>query len=63
MSKTKKELPVNALLNIYNTLILPHLNYGLMVWGWKSNRLITLQKRAVRIMTKCAAGLYILFQI
>ena len=52
MSKIKKELPVNALLNIYNTLILPRLNYGLMVWGWKSNRLITLHKRAVRIMTK-----------
>ena len=45
MSKIKKELPLNALLNIYNTLILPRLNYGLMEWGWKSNRIITLQKR------------------
>ena len=45
-----KDACSNALLNIYYTLILLHLNYGLMVWCWKSNRLITLQKRAVRII-------------
>jgi len=52
MSKIKRELPLNALCNIYNALILPRLNYGLMLLGWKAKRLITLQKRAVRIMTK-----------
>ena len=52
MTKIKQQLPLNALLNIYNALILPHLNYGLMIWGWKSKKLTSLQKRAVRIITK-----------
>jgi len=33
-------------------LILPHLNYGLIIWGWKSKKLTSLQKRAVRVITK-----------
>jgi len=52
MVRIKRELSLNALCNIYNTLMLPHLNDGLTVWGWKAKRLITLRKRAVRIMTK-----------
>jgi len=52
MSKIKNEVNSDALLNIYNALVLPHLNYGLMAWGWKSDRLFTLQKRAVRVIAK-----------
>ena len=36
---------------MYNTLILPHFYYGLLLWGHKSKRLIKLQKRALRTIT------------
>jgi hypothetical protein len=52
MTKLKHILPSHALLNIYNALVLSHLNYGLIVWGGKSSRLLKLQKRAVRIICK-----------
>jgi len=51
MTKLKLSLPAKVLLIIYNALILPHLTYGLQVWGWKSDSLVKLQKRAVRIIT------------
>ena len=43
-----------VLLTLYNTLILPHYNYGILSWGsnLKENyRLHLLQKKAVRIIT------------
>ena len=51
MTKLRHSLPPQILLTIYNALILPHLTYGLLIWGWKSDRLFKLQKRAVRIVT------------
>ncbi len=36
---------------LYNTLILPHITYGIMVWGYQGNRLNTIQKIAIRIIT------------
>ena len=38
-------------LMLYNALILPHINYGLMVWGFQTHRIFTLQKKALRIIT------------
>lgn len=52
LSRLKNLLPSNVLLNIYNTLVLPFLNYAIMVWGFSStNRLLLLQKKAVRSIT------------
>ena len=36
---------------MYNTLILPHLYYGLLLWGHDSTRLFKLQKQAIRNIT------------
>ena len=36
---------------LYNTLILPHFNYGLILWGHDNTRLHKLQKRALRTIT------------
>ena len=36
---------------LYNTLILPHITYGIMVWGYQGNRLNKIQKKAIRIIT------------
>ena len=35
---------------IYNTLILSHLNYGILCWGHSCDRILKLQKKAVRII-------------
>ena len=35
----------NVLLTIYNTLILPHINYWLLVWDSKSGKILQLQKK------------------
>ena len=32
-------------------MILPHINYGILSWGLQSNRILKLQKKAVRIIT------------
>lgn len=51
MSRLKNFIPSNILLNIYNALILPHLNYSLLAWGYgNTNRIFKLQKRAIRII-------------
>ena len=36
---------------LYITLILPHVYYGLLLWGQVSTRLYKLQKRAIRTIT------------
>ena len=42
-----------VLLTIYNTLILPNINYCLLVWGSKSGKILQLQKKAIRAVS-CA---------
>ena len=37
---------------LYNSLILPHLQYGLLLWGKHGNELSILQKRALRVISK-----------
>ena len=47
-------LPINIMRTIYTSLILCHLNYGVLLWGPKlhvNDRLHILQKKAVRIIT------------
>ena len=51
LNKLKLVLPQHIKTIIYNTLILPHLNYSILCWGFKSNRVFALQKKAVRILT------------
>ena len=36
---------------LYNSLLLPHINYCLTTWGYQCNRLQKRQKRAIRIIT------------
>ena len=49
-------LPQNILLTLYNTLILPYFNYGIILWHNTSNivlnRIITAQKKAIRAICK-----------
>ena len=54
--KIKDFVPKHILHNLYNTLIVTHLNYCNIVWGntysTHLNQLLILQKKAVRIITK-----------
>ena len=47
-------VPFSTLLNIYRSLIEPYISYGLVAWGQAVNthlnKIVTLQKRALRLM-------------
>ena len=51
LNKLKHFLPQYTLRTIYNALITPHLNFGVMAWGFTQTRILKLQKKAVRIIT------------
>ena len=51
ISRLKRFLPQNILKMIYNALILPHMNYGLLLWGRNLGRIFKLQKWAMRAIT------------
>ena len=50
MSRLKHVLKPSTLVTIYNSLVLPHLYVSILCWGFESERLVKLQKRAVRII-------------
>lgn len=56
MNKLKHELPSNILFTIYNSLVVPYLNYSLIAWGNSPNstinRIQVLQKKVMRIIDK-----------
>ena len=43
-------VPSDILLTIYNGLIKPHILYGLKCWGFNQERILKLQKKAIRYM-------------
>ena len=51
MCRLTNFLPTHILRVLYNSLILPHLQYSILAWGFKMGRLDKLQKRTVRIIT------------
>lgn len=51
LSRLKKFLPHDILKTIYNALVQPHLNYGVLLWGKNSKRIHKLQKWALRAIT------------
>ena len=53
MTRLKYFLTTDILRTIYNSLILPHLNYCIMVWGFECQRIQKIQKKCVRII--CAS--------
>ena len=55
INKLKWIFPPNILKSLYSTLVLPHLNYGVLAWGnsatYMLNKLLLLQKKAMRIIS------------
>lgn len=52
LNKLKHHLPLYTLKNIYDSLINSFLNYGILCWGFKQNRIFQLQKKAIRTITR-----------
>ena len=52
LNKLKFIIPDQVLLTIYNSLILPDLNYCILAEGYDSKRLYKIQKKALRIINK-----------
>ena len=50
INKLKHYLPTHIKLLLYQTLLNPHLNYCILVWGYRCARLIKIQKKALRII-------------
>ena len=49
----KKYIPNKILIMLYNSLLLPNLNYGIFIWGFGNySRLEIIQKKALRNVTK-----------
>ena len=54
MYRLKHMIPTKILLTIYNGLIKPHIIYCLKCWGFNQERILKLQKKAMRII--CSSG-------
>ena len=52
LHRLKEEYPSSILKSIYNTLMLPHLNYCILSWGFQCQEIYLLQKRAIRNIEK-----------
>ena len=52
LNKLKFIIPDQILLTINNSVILLHLNYCILAWGYDSKRLYKLQKKSLRIINK-----------
>ncbi len=51
LNKLKHFLPLKTKILLYNSLILLHLNFGILARGYKCERIVKLQKTVVRIIT------------
>ena len=51
IKRVRRFLPFHALEKIYNALVVPHLNYGLKLWGTNLAAVTKAQKRAIRLIT------------
>ena len=52
LSRLKNYLPLFILRTLYFSMVHSHLSYSLLTWGFDSNRIVKLQKRCVRIITR-----------
>ena len=50
-NRSKRYLPLSILRTLYNALVLPHFQFSILNWGFKVNKIVRLQKRAIRVIT------------
>ncbi len=52
LNKLKHFLPLKTKVPLYSSLILSHLNFAVLVWGYECERIIKLQKNTIRIISR-----------
>ena len=52
LSKLKNYLPTYIMRILYFSMVQSHLNFGSLLWGYDCNRLIKLQKRIIRTISR-----------
>ncbi len=52
LNKLKHFIPIKTKILIYDSLILSHLNFGILTWGFQCARLTKLQKKIIRIQSR-----------
>ena len=50
LNKLNYILPTQIKVLLYNTWLLPHINYCILSWGYKCDRIKKIQKRAIRLI-------------
>ena len=51
INRLKHSLPREILTMLYNSMILSHINYCILAWGYEHSRLFKLQKKSIRIIS------------
>ncbi len=51
LNRLKRFLLIETKVLIYNSLVVSHLNFGLLIWGFKCEKITKLQKKVVRILS------------
>ena len=51
LNRLKHILPLSIKIILYNSLILPHISYCIMTWGFQHQRIDKLMKKGIRIIT------------
>ncbi len=57
--KLKHFLPKKAKLHIYNSLILSHINFGILAWGYQYDRIFKLQEKTFFVLSASANKMHI----
>ena len=52
MNRLTNILPSTIMKLIYNSFVLPHLNYCIAAWGCDLHRITKIQKKSIRIICK-----------
>ncbi len=50
LNRLKLFLPIQAKVLIDKSLVLSYLNLGMLIWGFKYEKLVKLQKKVIRIL-------------
>ena len=51
INRLKRYLRLIILRTLYNAPVLPHFQFSILNWGFKANKIVRLQKRAIRVIT------------
>ena len=52
LNRLKHYIPIDTLQILYNSLISPHLLYGILLWGHKLGNIAKAQKKAIRLISQ-----------